>query len=381
MMLEDYSFSKQLRYEDHILIQESPDSDEPLQIRGVFGAALMSAMLVATDEGQRRGIAIDTEQERRAWMNTYKHEVLRDGWGVLTEEAMLLSDAYIQLTVDQKTPDALCWNIRLLDMARTLVIEYMQQLVKEEYGKHIWDYVLWQAPFAQWLLKAAFVETERQLFLHIDWTDEVAVTSINYQLKRSNYPTLRFEDESARDILSRFFRWRWKNWQVQQLELPGVKPTSTDNKNLIIEQEHDWSECDDVVKTFSEQDRKLWLDWMSEWQDYLERQLKPQREIQFWTKNVAADTQARLIHYLRIQENEPMHYLCVSVAVYALRQLGFVRRSLTMKDMLTWLTDHLENDYVTKNNAYQFRRAWNEHGRYTPAVKDEIDELYRRGLV
>ena len=380
-MLDDYIFSNRLRYENHTLIQDSPDSDEPLQIRGVFGAALMSAMLVTTDEGNRRGIVIDSAKDRKAWMETYEREVLHDGWGVLTEEALLLSEAYIQLAVDDKTPDALCRNVRLLDMARTLVVEYMQQLVKGQYGKHIWECVRWHAAFADWLLEAAYVETQRQLFLHIDWTDEVAVTSIDYQLKRSQYPTLRFEDEDARDILSRYFRWLWKTWQAKQLELPGAKPASTSNRIFIIEQEHDWSNLDDIVKTFDQADRQLWLDWMSEWQDYLARQLKPKREIQFWTKDVSAETQARLIHYLREQEDEPRHYMCLSVAVYALRYLGFVRRSITMKDMLTWLTDHLEGDYISKNNAYQFRRAWNEHGRYTPAVQGELNELYRRGVI
>lgn len=381
MLLDNYIFTDRLRYEDHTLIQDSPGSFEPLRIQGVFGAALMSAMLVATDEGQRRGIAIDSAKDRKTWMNTYEREVLRDGWGVLKEEVSLLSDAYIQLAVDEKTPDALCRNIRLLDMARTLVVEYMQRLVTEQYGKHIWECVKWRAPFANWLLDAAYVETERQLLMHMNWLDEAAVTFLDERLKQTDIPTLRFEDEAARDILSRYFRWFWKTWQIQQLELPGVKPGSTNNKNFIIEQEHDWSACDDVVKTFDEADRKLWLDWMSEWQDYLARQLKPEREIRFWREDVDGETQGRLIHYLRMQEQEPMHYLCVSAAVYALRQLGFVRRSITMKDMLTWLTDHLDNDYVTKNNAYQFRRAWNEHGRYTPAVKDEINELYRQGII
>ena len=75
-----------------------------------------------------------------------------------------------------------------------------------------------------------------------------------------------------------------------------------------------------------------------------------------------------------------MHYKCLSAAVYALRQLGYIRRWLTKKDMLRWLTDHLSYDYIAKNNAYQFSRAWNEHGRFAPAIRDEVNRLAELGI-
>ena len=58
-MLEDFIFSDRLRYEQHAFILDLPD-DTSLRLEGVLGAALLSAKFVDTDEGNRRGIAIDS---------------------------------------------------------------------------------------------------------------------------------------------------------------------------------------------------------------------------------------------------------------------------------------------------------------------------------
>ena len=239
-MLEDLIFSDHLRYEQHVLIQDAPDSGEPFRIQGVFGAALLTAMIVATDEGKQRGIVIDTIPDRRAWMKTYEREVLREGWGTLTEEINLLSDAYIQLAVEGKAPDALCRNRRLLDIAGTLMVEYMQQLVFEAFGKHIRECVPWRAPFADWLMAASYAETQRQHYLQMDWTDPVKVTFLAENRNETDAPTLRFENEAAKDIMARYYRWLKVTFKAQQLELPGAKPESDRSKRFILEQESDW---------------------------------------------------------------------------------------------------------------------------------------------
>ena len=55
-----------------------------IEIGGVTGAALLSALIVDTEEGVRRGIAIDTQMERMAWIAKYKREVRRDEWSLIT---------------------------------------------------------------------------------------------------------------------------------------------------------------------------------------------------------------------------------------------------------------------------------------------------------
>lgn len=130
----------------------------------------------------------------------------------------------------------------------------------------------------------------------------------------------------------------------------------------------------------ADDNKALWINWMSEWRNTRARPHKPEREVRFWTEGVDDATQARLTDYLRAQESLPSHYAGVSAAVYALRQIGYIRRTITERDMLTWLSDNLTHDYVAPNNAHRFRNAWNEHGRYTPQVKSEINELAKIGI-
>ena len=51
-MLEDYQINEHLRYENHYL----KVVDRDLQMGGVLGAALLCALLVDTEEGNRRGL-------------------------------------------------------------------------------------------------------------------------------------------------------------------------------------------------------------------------------------------------------------------------------------------------------------------------------------
>lgn len=157
-MLEDYILNDRLRYADHYL---HVAGDDDMQIGGVLGAALLCAMLVDTEEGRRRMIAIDTDAERRAWIIRYEREVRRDEWGLLGAELRLLADAYIQQATSSVTWLDICPNIRLLDLAMRLMTTYMQYLTVEAFGAHIWECVPWESPFAQWLFDAAHAETRR----------------------------------------------------------------------------------------------------------------------------------------------------------------------------------------------------------------------------
>ena len=378
-MLEDIVLSPHLRYEQHTLIYDAPPCAEPIRMEGVLGAALLCAMLVDTDEGNRRTIAIDTDAERDAWIVRYDREVRRNGWGLLMTEAPLLRDAYIQFLDVPVSLDDICPNIRLTDLAIQLMVYYMRHLVIETFCAHVWEAVPWKAPFAEWLLEASRTETRRQRLLQIDWRDVAAVADIADAKDCEEPPTLFFESEAAADIMVRYFHWLWDTYQAQAGELPGVKISQVD-KNYILQQETDWTYLLPQMQDFDDDAHKWWRQWMTDWQHFLTRQFKPDKQVLFWSKEVTEQQQEQLLDYLKLQEREPLRYHCLTTAIYALRYLGYVRRACTPAQMRKWLSEHLSEDYSSKSAATQFTRAWNQHGRHTPEVQDELRRLASLGI-
>lgn len=380
-MLEDYKIDDRLRYEGHYL----KVSDSDVQIGGVAGAALLSALIVDTDEGARRGIAIDSETEQSAWITKYEQEVRRDEWGLIKMEIELLNDAYIDMVTTETDWTDLCPNIRLLDLALQLVRNYMHYLTVEALGNHIWECVPWQAPFAQWLINAARVETRRQLFLQTDWMDAVQVNALNDRLlqasdNQAEQPTFVFEGEAVEDIFKRYFTWVWNAYQAQLREIPGSQPRAAKHRNFVVEQETDWTFLSDEIQSLSEEQQHVWAQWLLDWQKYITCHLKPERPVQFWEKEVSEHRQRQLTQFLRNEEKNWDYFKCLSAAIYALRQLGYVRRACIVRDITRWMTEQLVNDYNTKNNQDQFARAWKELKRYNSDVKYYIKKLEGYGV-
>ena len=169
-LLDNYTICPQTRYASHTLFY-SPENGDSIELRGFLGAAFFAALIVDTDEGDARGIALDTSAERENFFLRYEREVRRDDWGYLAAEINQLRDNYVQIAVGATTLNDLCPNIRLLSLAMDLTEAYMRRLVLETFGGHIWDAVPWKMPFPQWLIDAARVETRRQRYLKTDWTD------------------------------------------------------------------------------------------------------------------------------------------------------------------------------------------------------------------
>lgn len=376
-MLEDYQISEQLSYVDQRLVVSARE----VTISGALGAALLCALLADSEEGRQRHIAIDSSTDRSCWMQRYEAEVRSKGWGTLHAELSMLSDAYRALQkAGVQLPD-LCPNDRLLDLALTLLTEYMHHLTVETFGTHIWEGLHWQAPFAQWLINAARVETRRQRFIHTNWLDAAEVAALAQQrLDEAEEPTLVFEGESAADILKRYFAWMWKTYQAQVREVPGENPKSPKHRLNVVEQETDWRFLKDEIHALSEEQQHLWQRWMVSWERYILRQLKPERPVRFWTDAVSEQQKKQLIEFLRGLERQWDYYKCLSAAIYTLRQLGYVRRTCPMTDMTRWMSDNLLGDYTLKNSRDQFCRAWKEHGRYTGEVKFYVNVLSGYGI-
>lgn len=378
-LLSDYIFSDILRYESHRLFFTVVEEDEPVELTGFLGAAVLAALLVDTDEGNNRNIYVDTDAEQTDFFLRYEREVRRDDWGTLAAELQLLSDAYIGLVTTNTALTDICPNSRLLDLAMTLVVNYMRYLVNETFHAHIWEAVPWTGPFAQWLWSASQVERRRQRYLQTDWSDLVEVVSMVDNPEPEERPLFVFAGEEAEDIMSRYLEWLNGEYVAMIKAHPGAKITNADRR-YILSRETDYGFLADDIAALSPDDQASFRQWMREWETFLTSQLCPQEEIHFWTKEVPEELRDKLLDYLRLQERQPAHYQALTSAVYALRQLGYIPYKLGLRSMRQYLSDHLSENYMLKNTSSQFNRAWKEHGRYTLAVREQIAILAQYGI-
>ena len=376
-LLDNYTIDPRTRYESHRLIY-TPENAESIEFGGFLAAAILAALIVDTDEGDARGIALDTPEQRQDFFFRYDREVRRDDWGYLAAEVNQLRDNYVQITLGPTTLSDLCPNRRLLELAMDVIVAYMQGLVVDIFREHIWEVMPWKMPFAQWLMDAARVETRRQRFLTVDWTDAPAVDQLADFPDETEAPTFFFEGEKADEIMERYLQWLSDEYVKMKQGMPGAKITSDDRK-FIFEQETDWSFLSDETGTFDTFEQKEWLQWQQEWMKFLNERLLPQKEIRFWASDVPEEVQNHLLYHLQLMEQHPAHFRDLTAAVYAMRQLGYIRRKCSDHDMRQWLSEHLRLDYTERNNASQFRRAMREHGRYTPEVRDEVFALESMG--
>ncbi len=383
-LLDNYIISPSTRYESHRLIY-APQGEDPIEMGGILAAALFCAFIIDTDEGDRRELALDTDEQREAWFKAYEREVRREDWGYLSAEISQLRDNYVQLAVDSITLHDICPNNRLLELAMELTVTYMQHLVLKIYRDHIWEVMPWEMPFSQWLIDAARVETRRQRFLHIDWTDAPMVDQLadepssNPLIHSSSSPLFVFEGEKAEDIMERYLIWLADEYVAMKQEIPGAKITSADRK-YIFSQETDWAFLADEMASLSQAEQSEWNRWQQEWTRFLTDRLLPKKEIRFWAEDVPEEVQNHLLYHLQLMEQHPAHFRDLTTAVYAMRQLGYIRRKCSDKDIRQWLSEHLKLNYTERNNASQFRRAMREHGRYTPEVRDEVMLLETMGF-
>lgn len=203
---------------------------------------------------------------------------------------------------------------------------------------HIYDLVPWREPFAQWLYDAG--------------CDVPAAAVPNWNQLVADFPFLY--DAKARLVKL---------------------------KQLILENETHYDFLQPEMNDIAPEHARLFDSWMTQWADFVTGKIKPEKKITFWTKDVTEEQQEKLLDYLKIQEREPQRYKCLTIAVYSLRQLGYISYNLTPASIAKWLSERLQNDYSTGTGLSQFRRAWNELRRYHPAVQDEVKLLAELGVL
>ena len=385
-LLDNYIFSPSLRYEGHKLIY-TPENEGPIEFGGMLAASVLCALLSVTDEGETRGIVLDTPEGRNDFFKRYEKEVIADNGGLFTTEVQMLSEAYLEFTGEEGLLLQLCRNDRILDLAVGLMVEYMERLVRERVGEHIYDVAPWTEPFAQWLFNAGYVEARRQYLLSINWTDAPAVYALAEELQKepswiasNQSPLFVFDDLSAEQVLNGYWNWLWETVQQEANRYPDAKKRLIEYKQLILQHETNYDDLKPEMKDFTTDQINLFRSWMNQWTDFVKQQIKPEKKITFWTQAVTEEQQEALLDYLKIQEKQPQRYKCLAVAVYSLRQLGYVNYNIAPSSIAKWLSERLMNDYTAKNTRSQFCRAWNELSRYNPAVKDEVAHLAELGV-
>ncbi len=376
-LLDNYIIDARTRYEEHRLIYNSQDG-ETIEFGGFLAASILAAFLMDTPEGDARGIAMDTDEQREDFFIRYEREVLRDDWGYLSAEVNQLHDNYVQVLLGSTTLNDICSNKRLLNIAMNLTETYMQRLVLKTFREHIWEVMPWKTSFPQWLIDAARVETRRRRYLQMDWTDAQAVIQLADMPDQTEPPTFFFEGEKASDIMERYLQWFSDEFVSMKQGLPGAKITSADRK-YIFSQETDCAFLSDEIEALDASEQKEWRQWQREWSKFLTERLLPKKELRFWADDVPEEVQEHLLYHLQLAEQHTNHFKDLTTAVYAMRQLGYIRRKCSDHDIRQWLSEHLKLDYTERNNASQFRRAMNEHGRYTPEVRDEVMALETMG--
>lgn len=383
-MLEDYIFDDHLRYEGHKLIYTfSESTEEPLVIGGILGAAIFCVRLINTDEQQSREIVLDETLHYEPFFIRYEQEVIGDDWGYIAAELEQLDLAYLELSCqEQVTLQTLCPNIRQLSIAMDVLQTYMHRIAVEQYGEHIYNYVQWTTPFAGWLINAAQAEPLRQRFLTTAWTDPALVHALAEDIANDKpvEPLCVFEGEQAADIMARYWDWLWDSAQKEAGLFPDPDAKIAELKQLILNEENNYYYLKPEMKDFTDDQLRLFNEWVNRWIVFVEEKIKPKKQITFWTKDVTEEQQEALLDYIKFQERQPQRYKCLAVAVYSLRQLGYVSYNIAPSTIAKWLTERLQNDYSSKNNLYQFRRAWNQLSRYNRDVIDEVAHLAECGV-
>lgn len=272
-MLDDYKFDEHLRYDAHRMLYILPDCEQVV-ITGMLGAAVLAALLVDTDEGEARGIAVDSPAQRNDFFERYEREVRPDNGGLFTTELQALGQSYSELYRDKNWLPQICRNDRLYDLTLGLTIEYMQRLVNELVEDSIFAYHPWEATFAQWLYDAAFIETHRQRLLSVDWSDPAEVYQLNAQFESTDdntpqEPTFFFEGISSADLLNSYFNWLQAGLHAQTSVMPDAKVQLAQLRPVVIEQETNWDFIRPQIDQLSQENRQLFYKWMDEWKTFL----------------------------------------------------------------------------------------------------------------
>lgn len=282
-LLADYRFDDSLRYEGHKLVYTQ--EGEEYIFSGMTAAAVSAALLSVTDEGEARGVELDTPEGRKDFFVRYEKEVLADNGGLFKTEVQALSEAYMEIDGDMSILARMCRNDRLFDLAYGLIIDYMQYLVREQVRDRIDDFYPYEGPFAKWLLNAGYQETYRQRLLSIDWTDPAGVYAFAQEINNNQSPITNnlsplfvFEGLSAEQVLNGYWTWLWTSAQQEAAQYPDAKVRLAEYKRTILERETHYDDLKPEMKDFTPEQLNLFRSWMNQWTDFVKHKITTPEE-------------------------------------------------------------------------------------------------------
>ena len=260
-LLADHTFSDTLRYDNHRLIYGSTDQDR-MELGGFLGAAVLGALLYGQDEGRERNIALNTNEGQQDFFARYEDETIHENGGYFAAEVQALNEAYMEINADKNLLLAICGNERLFDLAFGLTMDYMDKLVEEEIGEHIYDFVPWIGPFARWLYKAGYAETFRQQLLAINWANPEDVYALVDYIKEpeAKGPTFVFGGERADDLLKAYYNWLMTFIEQQAAQYPDSKVKLAEYKQIILQKEPHYEDLKPDMKDFTPEQLNLFRD-------------------------------------------------------------------------------------------------------------------------
>lgn len=248
-----------------------------MELGGFLGAAVLGALLYGQDEGRERGIALNTSEGQQDFFARYEDETIHDNGGYFAAEVQALNEAYMEINADKNLLLAICGNERLFDLAFGLTMDYMDKLVEEEIGEHIYDFVPWIGPFARWLYKAGYAETYRQQLLAINWANPEDVYALVDYIKEpeAKGPTFVFGGERADALLNAYYNWLMTFIEQQAAQYPDSKVKLAEYKQIILQKEPHYEDLKPDMKDFTPEQLNLFRKWMGLWKEFVEQKIEP----------------------------------------------------------------------------------------------------------
>lgn len=335
---------------------------------GFAAAAWVATCLVATEDGEARGIArLNTPEIREELMLRYEDETYREDGGLLRNEAKAL---YVWLKKIDELDDwygTLFFSARQHELWQDLCREYMTRLLEREIKRDNSQNmpVSETANFLDWLMARLARQSKQMTMRRIDWLILDSLEPFVEQLEdtpdymessvlQSDMIIHLERGQREKEIFDEYFDSRRADFAART-EYPS---------------NDEWMEAEQT-SPFSEKERagfsELQLRELDEWQDhwlrYFYRRLGHtyRRPKKIWTEGVTDEQQARITQYLRECAMEDSWCTSMVGMLKVLQQRGLIRRSLKAADLAHFCDSILHTeDYSRGERRTQFSRKWTE---------------------
>lgn len=335
---------------------------------GFAAAAWVATCLVATEEGEARGIArLNTAEIREELMLRYEDETFREDGGLLRDEAKALFDWLVQIDELEDWYGTLFFSARQHELWQDLCREYMVRLVEREIKREnsMLLSVSDTANFLDWLVVRLARRSKLLVMRGINWLRLDSIGPFVEQLEeKPNYMAGGVEQselithletgQKETEIFDEYFECR-RAEHAARTEYPSNE---------------EWME-EEQANPFSEKEREGYTalqlreleEWQERWLRYFYRRLgrSYRRPKKIWGETTTDRQQARITQYLCDCAMEDSWCTLMVGMLKVLQQRGIIRRSLKSADLAHFCDSILHTeDYSRGDRRTQFSRKWTE---------------------